>query len=91
MEIFVINPTITARWEEDTRRTYTDAGRPDTIIRVVTLEWGTASIESYRDEALVTPGILTEAVLAEQAGADCPGQRPHERDAPGASVDRGVS
>jgi allantoin racemase len=70
MEIHVINPTITKRWHDDTRRTYAEAARPGTVIQVITLEWGTASIESYRDEALVVPDILTSTVRAEQAGAD---------------------
>jgi allantoin racemase len=70
MEIHVINPTITQRWHDDTRRTYAEAARPDTVIRVTTLDWGTASIESYRDEALVVPDILTNTVRAEQTGAD---------------------
>jgi allantoin racemase len=70
VRIHIINPTITTDWEEDTRRTYADAARPGTVIQVVTLDWGTPSIESYRDEALVTPGILDKTVLAEQAGAD---------------------
>jgi allantoin racemase len=70
VEVYVINPTITTRWHEDTRRTYAEAARPGTVVRVVTLDWGTASIESYRDEALVVPDILTKAVRAEKAGAD---------------------
>jgi allantoin racemase len=70
MEVHVINPTITTSWQEDTRRTYAEAARPGTVIQVITLDWGTASIESYRDEALVVPDILTKAVRAEQAGAD---------------------
>jgi allantoin racemase len=70
MEIHVINPTITQRWHDDTRRTYTEAARPGTVVRVITLDWGTASIESYRDEALVVPDILTHAVRAEGKGAD---------------------
>ena len=70
MEVHVINPTITTSWHEETWRTYAQAARPGTEIRVVTLEWGTASIESYRDEALAVPDILTHVVRAEQAGAD---------------------
>jgi len=70
MHIRIINPTITTRWAEDTRRTYADAARPGTQVSVVSLEWGTASIESQRDEALVVPDILTKVVEAEQAGAD---------------------
>ena len=70
MHIWIINPVITTRWEEDTRRTYTHAARAGTQISVVSLDWGTASIECYRDEALAVPGILAKAVQAEQEGAD---------------------
>ncbi|MBM4465510.1 MAG: hydrogenase expression protein HupH [Chloroflexi bacterium] len=70
MHIRIINPTITTRWAEDTRRTYADAARPGTRVSVVSLDWGTASIESYRDEALVVPDILAKVVEAEPAGAD---------------------
>ena len=69
-EIHVINPTITARWNEGSRVTYAGAARPGTRVTVVSLDWGTASIETYRDEALVVPDILTKVVQAEQAGAD---------------------
>jgi allantoin racemase len=70
MEVHVINPTITTDWHEDTWRAYAQIARPGTIIRVSTLEWGTASIESYRDEALAVPDILTHVVRAARAGAD---------------------
>jgi len=70
MEVHIINPTITTRWHKDTHNTYAEAARPGTVIRVITLDWGTASIESYRDEALVVPDILTKTVRAEQAGAN---------------------
>ncbi len=70
MHIRVINPTITTSWQEDTRRAYAGAASPGTAVSVVTLSWGTASIESYRDHALVVPGILDKAVAAEKAGAD---------------------
>ncbi len=70
VHIRVINPVITKSWEEDTRRTYTGAASSGTVVSVVTLDWGTASIESYRDHALVVPDILTKAVAAERAGVD---------------------
>jgi allantoin racemase len=70
MDIHVINPTITSRWNARTRQAYADAARPGTNITVVSLEWGTASIESLRDEVLITPGVLARALEAEQAGAD---------------------
>jgi allantoin racemase len=70
LDIHVINPTITSRWNPKTEATYADAARPGTRITVVSLEWGTASIESLRDEVLVTPGVVSRAVEAEKAGAD---------------------
>ena len=70
MHIRVINPVITTSWEQDTLRTYSDAGHPDTQVSVVSLDWGTASIESYRDDALATPDILNKVVQAEWDGAD---------------------
>jgi allantoin racemase len=69
-EIHVINPTITARWNESSRSSYASVARPGTRVTVVSLDWGTASIEAYRDEALIVPDILTKVVQAEQAGAD---------------------
>jgi len=70
MHIRVINPVITTRWEENTRRTYTNAARSGTQVSVVSLDWGTASIECYRDEALAVPDILTKALQAEKEGVD---------------------
>lgn len=70
MHIWVINPVITTRWEENTRHTYTGAARIGTYINVVSLDWGTASIECYRDDALAVPDILAKVVQAEQEGAD---------------------
>jgi allantoin racemase len=70
MHIRVINPVITTRWEEDTRHAYTNAARASTRVSVVSLDWGTASIECYRDDALAVPDILAKAVQAEQEGAD---------------------
>jgi allantoin racemase len=70
MIIRVINPTITARWDEETQATYTNAAQSGTEIRVVSLAWGTASIESFRDEALVVPDILDKVVQSEREGMD---------------------
>jgi len=70
MDVFVINPTITSRWNEGTQHAYASAARPGTRVTVLSLDWGTASIESQRDEVLITPGVLGRAVEAEQAGAD---------------------
>lgn len=70
MHIRVINPVITTSWEMDTQQTYATAARVGTDVTVVSLDWGTASIETYRDEALVVPDILAKVVEAEQEGAD---------------------
>ncbi|NPA90951.1 MAG: hydrogenase expression protein HupH [Chloroflexi bacterium] len=70
MHIRVINPVITRRWENDTLRTYSSVAQEGTQVSVVSLDWGTASIESQRDEALVVPDILTKVVQAEQDGVD---------------------
>lgn len=68
MNIRVINPTITAEWDEETQSTYQNAAHSGTEISVVSLTWGTASIESYRDEALAVPDILDKVVQAERDG-----------------------
>jgi allantoin racemase len=70
MHIRVINPVITTRWEEDTRKAYASATMAGTEVSVVSLDWGTPSIENYRDHALVVPDILTKVVQAEQEGAN---------------------
>lgn len=70
MDIWVINPTITSRWNKATERIYADAARPGTRVTVASLEWGTASIECARDEALAIPNILGRVVEAADAGAD---------------------
>ena len=66
MKIRVINPTITARWNAETKTGYQEAARPGVEMSVVSLNWGTASIESYRDEALAVPDILNKVVQAEK-------------------------
>ncbi len=78
MQIRIINPTITKSWEEDSRLAYARAAGPGVEVSIVTLEWGTASIESARDHALVVPDILNKIVQAEVEGVaavivDCMG------------------
>jgi len=70
MHVRVISPVITKEWEEGTWSSYAMAARQGTQVSVVSLDWGTASIESYRDEALVVPDILAKVVLAERTGVD---------------------
>ncbi len=78
MHIRIINPTITKTWEADTLKAYAQAAAADTQLSVVSLDWGTASIESYRDHVLAVPDILNKVVAAERDGAqavivDCMG------------------
>ena len=70
MIIRVINPTISSQWNGDTQTAYETAAHPESEISVVSLTWGTASIESYRDEFLAVPDILNKVVEAEQDGSD---------------------
>ncbi|MCL6430873.1 MAG: aspartate/glutamate racemase family protein [Anaerolineae bacterium] len=70
IHVRVINPVITSSWEEETGEAYRRAAGPGTEISVASLEWGPASIESYRDHALAVPDILHKAVAAEREGAD---------------------
>jgi allantoin racemase len=69
MKICVINPVITKSWEEETYQTYSAAAADSTDIVVVTLDWGTASVEGYVATALVTPDIVAKAIQAERDGA----------------------
>jgi allantoin racemase len=70
IRVRVINPVITRSWEEETGEAYRRAAGPGTAISVASLDWGPASIESYRDHALAVPDILHKAVAAEREGAD---------------------
>lgn len=70
MHVRVILPVITASWVKETREGYAGAARSSTEISVVPLDWGTPSIECYRDESLVVPDIITKAVDAEAEGVD---------------------
>ena len=70
IQIRIINPTVTKSWEEDSRLAYARAAGPGVEVSIVTLDWGTASIESARDHALVVPDILNKIVQAEAEGVD---------------------
>ena len=69
VDITVINPTITREWDEADIQTYARVANPDTRIRVVSLDWGTASIERRVDDVLAAPGVLQRAIEAERSGA----------------------
>ena len=68
-QITVINPTITHEWNVEHMRLYEGAASPGTQIRVVSLEWGPASIEGRADDALAAAGIMRRAMEAEEEGA----------------------
>ena len=70
MQIRVINPVITKSWEEETLATYRAAASAATDVSVVTLAWGTPSVEGHVAETLVAPDIIAKAIEAERAGID---------------------
>lgn len=70
MHLRVINPTTTTSWVADTLALFEAAASTDTTVTVATLPAGTPSIESRRDEAIVTPWILRAAREAEAEGCD---------------------
>ena len=70
MHLRVINPTTTTSGEGDILAMFEGSASPDTRITVATLPAGTPSIESRRDEALVTPWVLLAARQAETEGCD---------------------
>ncbi|PYD02239.1 hydrogenase expression protein HupH [Microbacterium esteraromaticum] len=70
MHLRVINPTTTTSWVPDTLAMFEAAVSPDTRVSVATIPAGTPSIESRRDEALVTPWVLRAAREAEMEGCD---------------------
>lgn len=70
MHLRVINPTTTTSWVPDTLALFQTAASPGTRVTVATIAAGTPSIESRRDEALVTPWVLQAARQAEADGCD---------------------
>ena len=70
MHLRVINPTTTTSWLPDTLEMFQAAASPGTRVSVATIPAGTPSIESRRDEALVTPWVLLAAREAEAEGCD---------------------
>src|SRR4030066_2435457 len=70
MKICIINPVITTSWELDTQKEYSSFARPGTLVKTVSLDWGPASVETRRDDALATPDILNKTIQAEKDGFD---------------------
>ncbi|MFE6996095.1 aspartate/glutamate racemase family protein [Microbacterium sp. NPDC057659] len=70
MHLRVINPTTTTSWVPDTLALFEAAASPGTRVSIATIPAGTPSIESRRDEALVTPWVLLAAREAEAEGCD---------------------
>ncbi len=70
MKICIINPVITTSWEADTQQEYSSFARSGTQVKTVSLDWGPASVETRRDDALATPDILNKTIQAEKDGFD---------------------
>jgi allantoin racemase len=69
MHIRVIVPTL-EDWGDDRGQVYGALARAGTRVSAVCVDWGPASIETYRDEALAVPDVLNKIVEAERAGVD---------------------
>lgn len=70
MHLRVINPTTTTSWVPDAVSMFEAAASSGTRVSIATIPAGTPSIESRRDEALVTPWVLLAARQAEAEGCD---------------------
>ncbi len=68
MKIRVIVPIIVDIFNEEVEREFKAYASEKTIIEVVNLDRGTASIESEYDEALAAPDILNKVIEAEKLG-----------------------
>jgi allantoin racemase len=66
MKIRVVVPIITDRFNAEVQREAAGFAAPDTVIDVVSLKKGPASIESFYDEILAAPFITEEVKRAEQ-------------------------
>lgn len=58
MNIFVINPVGTSRWDRADKEYLESFARRDTVVTVASLSSGPTSIEDYRSKALVCQEIL---------------------------------
>ncbi|MBC7093521.1 aspartate/glutamate racemase family protein [Candidatus Bipolaricaulota bacterium] len=70
IELHVIIPVSTDRWNEGVRQLCQAAADRDTAVNVVHLAHGPESIECTYDETLVAPYVIEAAAAAERAGAD---------------------
>jgi len=68
VKIRIINPVVTRSWEQETQEAYSSLARSGVQIDTVSLDWGPASIETRRDNALATPDILNKTIQAEREG-----------------------
>lgn len=66
-KITLIHPIISSNWGDETLDIPCN---PGTQLQAVFLELGTASIETRLDDDLATPGVIEQAILAEQNGSD---------------------
>jgi len=70
MRIKLINPNTTQSMTEKIAACARTRARPGTEVVAVSPDMGPVSIESYYDEALAVPGLLTEIARGEREGCD---------------------
>jgi allantoin racemase len=70
MHIRVIVPILDNAWGDDRGQMYRAAARAGTEVSIASIDWGPASIETYRDEALAIPEVLGKIVEAEREEVD---------------------
>jgi allantoin racemase len=70
MKLTVVSPLLGEEFAAGVRKEVAEWAGPDTVIDVVKVGRGVASIESEYDEALAGPGILEQVALAAERGAD---------------------
>jgi len=70
MKIRIVVPLITDVFNAEVIKEASQFKAPDTVIDVVNLDRGPASIESHYDEILAAPDIVSKVVKAEKDGCD---------------------
>jgi allantoin racemase len=70
MKIKVINPNTTASMTQKIEAAARAAASPGTVVTASSPQSGPASIETYRDEAIATLGVLEEIDRGEEEGVD---------------------
>jgi len=69
-QITVIDPTFTHGWNVELMQLYPRSASTGTQIRMVSTEWGTASIEGCADNTLIAAAIICWTMEAEDEGVE---------------------